>query len=78
MGVEKPDPRIFHLALKELGVKPGEAVHVGDFYQVDVLGARKAGLREGILIDPYGDWEEADCPRIPSVAHLPALLEEIG
>ena len=78
VGVEKPDPRIFLLTLEKLGVEPAEAVHVGDFYQVDVLGARKAGLREGILIDPYGDWEEADCPRIPTVAHLPRLLEEMG
>ncbi len=74
VGVEKPDPRIFRIALERIGVEPGEAVHVGDFYQVDVLGARKAGLREGILIDPYGDWEDVDCPRIPSVADLPGLL----
>ncbi len=78
VGVEKPDPRIFLLTLERLGVEPMEAVHVGDFYQVDVLGARKAGLREGILIDPYGDWEEADCPRIPSVAHLPPLLARLS
>jgi len=76
VGVEKPDPRIFHLALEKLGVPPDEAVHVGDFYDVDVLGARKAGLREGVLIDPFDDWKEADCPRIPSVAELPALLEK--
>ncbi len=78
VGVEKPDPRIFLLTLEKLGVEPSRAVHVGDFYQVDVLGARKAGLKEGILIDPYGDWEDTDCPRIPSVAQLPAFLDTLA
>ncbi|MBI4278399.1 MAG: HAD-IA family hydrolase, partial [Armatimonadetes bacterium] len=44
VGVEKPDPRIFHLAVERAGVAPGEAVHVGDTYSVDYLGARVAGL----------------------------------
>lgn len=77
VGVEKPEPGIFTLTLEKLGVAPGRAVHVGDFYQVDILGARRAGIRQGILVDPYGDWPEADCPRIAGVAELPALLEQL-
>ncbi len=61
VGVEKPDPRIFHLGLREAGVAPDEAVYVGDLYSVDVLGARAAGL-EGILLDPRGFWAPRDCP----------------
>jgi len=60
VGVEKPDPRIFHLGLREAGVAPEEAVYVGDLYSVDVLGARAAGL-EGILLDPRGFWGPRDC-----------------
>ena len=43
-GVEKPDPRLFHLALAESGATAGRTVHVGDLYHVDVAGARQAGL----------------------------------
>jgi hypothetical protein len=42
-GAEKPDPAIFRAALDALGVDPGEALYVGDLYEVDVLGARAAG-----------------------------------
>jgi len=60
VGVEKPDPRIFRLGLREAGVAATEAVYVGDLYSVDVLGARAAGL-DGILLDPRGFWAPRDC-----------------
>jgi putative hydrolase of the HAD superfamily len=60
VGVEKPDPRIFHLGLREANVEAAEAVYVGDLYSVDVLGARGAGL-DGILLDPRGYWAPRDC-----------------
>jgi len=44
VGFEKPDPKIFEVALKELGVKPEEAVYVGDTPETDVLGANASGL----------------------------------
>lgn len=44
-GVRKPDPEIFHLTLRQAGVSPGEAVHVGDDPVLDVQGAQEAGLR---------------------------------
>ena len=43
-GVEKPHPRIFELALAEAGVEASEALFVGDRLDVDVLGARQAGM----------------------------------
>ena len=60
VGVEKPDPRIFELGLREAGVGAAHAVYVGDLYSVDVLGARGAGL-DGILLDPGGFWGPRDC-----------------
>ena len=42
-GAEKPDPRIFELALARLGTKPARTVHVGDG-EADRQGARAAGL----------------------------------
>jgi putative hydrolase of the HAD superfamily len=73
VGVEKPDPRIFELALDRAGVAASESGYVGDLYSVDVLGARSAGLR-AVLLDPGGYWGPRDCPRAPdtftAVRHL--------
>ena len=45
VGVKKPDPKIFSIALKELDVKAPEAGFVGDSWQADMLGAQASGLR---------------------------------
>ena len=66
LGVEKPDPRIFRIALERAGVAAEDAVYVGDLYSVDVLGARSVGM-EGILLDPGGCWGERDCPQAPGL-----------
>lgn len=44
VGSEKPQSKIFRVALEELGVKPEETIYVGDDSETDVLGANKAGL----------------------------------
>ena len=66
VGVEKPDPRIFALALERAGLGASDAVYVGDLYSIDVIGARAAGL-EAILLDPGGCWGERDCRSAPDV-----------
>ncbi len=68
-GVEKPDPRIFQLALERLGVSPEGALFVGDIYHVDVVGGRGAGLRV-VMVDEAGLYPEADCPRVRSLVEL--------
>ncbi|HSL21471.1 MAG TPA: HAD-IA family hydrolase [Vicinamibacterales bacterium] len=72
-GVEKPDPRLFHIAVARAGARPEDAIHVGDLYHVDVAGARAAGLQP-LLVDAGDLYAEADCPRIRSIAELPAYL----
>ncbi|MER3410733.1 MAG: hydrolase [Thermoleophilia bacterium] len=56
-GVPKPDPALFRLALEELGVEPGRALHVGD-EEVDEVGARRAGMRfaPAPLASVFRDW----------------------
>ena len=51
-GVEKPDPAIFLAALEALDVRPAEALHVGDLYEVDVIGANAAGIPAVLLVPP--------------------------
>lgn len=75
VGIDKPDPRIFHLAAERLGVHPAQAAYVGDIYEIDVLGARAAGMRP-ILIDPLWKWTDRDCTRIRGLADLLDLLPE--
>jgi putative hydrolase of the HAD superfamily len=70
VGIEKPDPRIFQLACDTLGVQPHQTVYVGDTYEVDVLGARAAGIRAILLSDEPRDG--ATC--IPGILDLPAAL----
>jgi len=52
VGVSKPEPDIFRLALEPLGVPPEKAVYVGDSLRYDVVGARAAGLMP-VHFDPY-------------------------
>jgi putative hydrolase of the HAD superfamily len=73
VGVEKPDPRIFRLALERAGVPAAEAVYVGDLYSVDVLGARAAGLG-AVLLDPGACWGPRDCPAARTVLDAVKLV----
>lgn len=73
VGVEKPDPRIFHMAVARVGVPPEACAYVGDLYSVDVLGARAAGLH-AVLMDPGACWGARDCAAAPSALHAVRLL----
>jgi putative hydrolase of the HAD superfamily len=69
LGVEKPDPRIFLSAIALLGLDASRCAYVGDLYEVDITGARAAGLRP-ILIGA--------CPApepVERIAELAELLE---
>jgi putative hydrolase of the HAD superfamily len=66
-GFEKPDPRIFLPALEALQVTPADALYVGDLYEVDVVGARRAGMA-AVLLDPAGLHASRDVPTAPDVA----------
>ncbi|HEY6546339.1 MAG TPA: HAD family hydrolase [Vicinamibacteria bacterium] len=72
-GVEKPDPRLFERALVRSGATRDTTVHAGDLYEVDVVGARAAGLRV-VLVDRAWLYEGVDCPRVRDLRGLAALL----
>ncbi len=76
VGVGKPSPAIFELALEQMGISAREAAHVGDMYGADVMGARDAGLcpvwynRRGLK--PLGDYRpEFEVDRL---THIPDML----
>ena len=73
VGFEKPDPRIFQAALEPLGIAPEGALYVGDIYEVDVIGARRAGM-DVVLLDPAGNHAGRDVQTAPSIAAVADLI----
>ena len=73
IGIEKPDPRFFTAILDAIGVDASRALHVGDLYEVDVVGARSAGLA-AVLVDPADLYADVNVVRIRSLSELPAVL----
>lgn len=73
LGHEKPHPAIFAAALESLKVEAESALYVGDFYSVDYLGARQAGMG-AMLFDVAGAYRERDLPRVESLDELHQIL----
>jgi putative hydrolase of the HAD superfamily len=69
VGVAKPDPRIFQIALERLGVGPDEVKFTGDIYSVDVAGARAAGI-EARLIDQHDRYSWVEHEKIRHIREL--------
>lgn len=70
-GCEKPDRRLFELALQRAGSAPEETLHAGDHPEIDVEGARRVGI-QAVLVDHSGAARAFDAPRVRS---LPELLD---
>lgn len=60
IGISKPDPEIFRIALGKLNVHPSEAVFVGDSYERDIMPARGLGMK--------AIWVKGPNPRLPENA----------
>jgi putative hydrolase of the HAD superfamily len=74
VGVEKPDPAIFLKALSKAGVRASEAMHVGDQYNIDIVGAKKAGIKP-VMIDRHNLFPEVtDCHRIRSLDEIAGII----
>lgn len=73
-GRPKPDPSIFLAACERLGCEPHEVLHVGDDAELDVLGARAAGLRTAWINRGTGDWCHSEAPDV-SVRSLSELAD---
>ena len=76
-GAEKPHPAIFQLALTRGGVTASEAVHVGDQYNSDIVGAQRAGIQP-VLIDRFGMQTDATgCIRIRRLTEVMQLIDGV-
>jgi len=72
-GIEKPDPRIFELAMSRAGVAPEDSVYVGDNPEFDVGPAAAVGMFP-VLIDRRARFPDAPGARISSMGELPEVL----
>lgn len=79
-GVEKPDVRMYEVALERAGVEPEAAVHVGDSIVFDIEPALKLGMR-AVLLDRLGRHATLglapDVTRISSLEELPTLVANL-
>ena len=73
-GIEKPDRRLFEVALREAACEPDQLLHVGDWPETDVAGALAVGARAVLLSRNGTSTTPADVPEIRSLAELPSLL----
>jgi putative hydrolase of the HAD superfamily len=76
-GVEKPDLRIFELALERLSIEAADAMYVGDNPEFDVVPAATLGMTP-VLIDRRGRYPDADAARISDLRELPGLVRAVA
>ena len=55
VGFTKPDPRIYRLACRQLGVVPQERVYIGDGGSNELTGASQMGMQAVLIRVPYED-----------------------
>jgi HAD superfamily hydrolase (TIGR01549 family) len=80
VGLEKPDPAIFDLALRHAGCSASEAVMIGDRLDNDIRPARLLGWKTvrvlqgpGRFQSPRDSWDEPDLT-MANVTLIPAVL----
>ncbi len=77
VGVLKPDPAIYHVALERLGATPAETVMVGDNWVADVVGALAVGIRP-VWLNRHGAARPlAQVPELASLEPLEQVWEVI-
>ena len=78
-GIRKPDPEIFRRTLRQVGVPPNEAIHVGDDPVLDVEGAKDAGMRViQVTADGRATGPVKPDAVITRLGELPAALDRLA
>jgi HAD superfamily hydrolase (TIGR01662 family) len=73
VGVRKPQPGIFDIALSRMGALASQSIYVGDNYWADVVGAQDAGVTP-VLLDPHHLFPEATCLTLERIDELLSWL----
>jgi HAD superfamily hydrolase (TIGR01509 family) len=75
VGVEKPNPRIFHAAADAMRMPPADCLYVGDVYSIDYVGAKSAGF-DALLFDVCGAYKNDGLRRVESLPELQSMLAQ--
>jgi putative hydrolase of the HAD superfamily len=85
VGLSKPDPRIYQLAAKELGVKPGDCLYVGDGSSQELSGASAVGMHPVLIrntdYDTTGEQQidsEVETWKGPQINSLRQVLDLVS
>ncbi len=73
IGIAKPDPRLFALALDRASCSPADAVHVGDQWDADYVGARRAGI-PALWLNRAGSAAPEECETVRDLRELRTRL----
>jgi putative hydrolase of the HAD superfamily len=76
---DKPDPRIFEIALQQAGVAARDCIYIGDNYYDDAVGSREVGM-PALIINRFGSLgveELEDCPLIGHLSDLFNFIPEL-
>ncbi|ALC49003.1 CG15912 [Drosophila busckii] len=76
-GVMKPDPSIFEIPVKMLSIEPNQALHIGNKFDMDYIGARQSGWSSLLVQSQFepATSEEARRHSYPSIAQMLYALE---
>ena len=78
VGVSKPHAAVFEAGLRKAGVQPREAIHVGDSYEADVVGARNAAMHPLLLWREPGGPPPDGCPTVTTLTDVLSYLRRSG
>ncbi len=73
VGVTKPHPRLFQEALRQANTAPETSLHIGDWHELDVVGARAAGM-QALFFDHQNRRPHTNCPRVTTFEELAQYL----
>jgi putative hydrolase of the HAD superfamily len=77
LRIAKPEPGAYLAACERLGLTPASVLHVGDQYELDVIGPRRAGLH-AVHLDRLGQGPPEERERLSSLTRLPDYLAKLG
>jgi HAD superfamily hydrolase (TIGR01549 family) len=77
VNVRKPDSKIFNLCLSAMRVSPTEAMYVGDAPEIDVVGAKNAGMFMVLLGAPNPDGPKPDFT-VKKLSAIPPLVADLN
>jgi FMN phosphatase YigB (HAD superfamily) len=77
-GVKKPDPEIFHRALRTLNVRAQDTVFVGDNPEADIRAAKAVGLKAVWMEDSYWPAPRDADATISDLCALPETIDRIN